>query len=93
MGLTDIEGFFAKLEGERCFYCGGGLLTSQTYVYWDGYLKSGEVIFLHTHCALTLAKHLVKDALVIRRQANEFDDKELAIKVLQIVEEIDRLER
>ena len=92
MGTTDIaKDLFNQLDKDKCFYCGGGLLQGQTYVYWSGFTEGGITILLHPSCTFSIAKHLIKDALVIRRKADELDDRELATNVLQIIETIDRL--
>jgi len=92
MGITEDKNIFSNIEKDRCFYCGGGFVREALYVYWSGYTRdSGQIVVMHPTCTLDLAKHLIKDALVTWRKAGEIDDGQLALSVLDIVEEIDRL--
>lgn len=87
MSLTKDNEMFADITMERCFYCGGGFHNEANYVYW----LSESTIMLHPTCALTLAKHLVKDAMLAWKSAGRMNDQTLAIGVLQLVETIDRI--
>ena len=87
MGTTKDNEMFTDITTKRCFYCGAGFHNEANYVYWLG----GEVIVMHPTCALTLAKHLVKDAMLTWKAAGQMSDENLAIGVLQIVETIDRI--
>ena len=88
MGLTkDQVVLFTDITTERCFHCGGGFHNDANCVYW----LSSNTIVLHPQCALTLAKHLVKDAMLAWKSEGLMNDQTLSIGVLQIVETIDRI--
>lgn len=73
-GFKGFMPFFPPSKPISCLYCGESISLKGEGVYWNGCLALGGLadelrldagyIFLHTQCAIKLAAHLSKDALL-----------------------------
>jgi hypothetical protein len=72
MAISNPTTPYSPRAGDRCFFCGGGLL--HPCQYWYGF--DAGIIWLHTLCAVKLCRRLLTDAEDVRDRLNagEFEE-------------------